>query len=274
MLELLRKYRTPLLAGCLILAALLFYSAHLRQRETTNVFERVLLGLTAPVQRGMDAFADGAAGVWGRFLGIFGNSPEVLRLAAENRRLRSELAHLAEIRLENERLSRLLDFREAIDIQARALPARVIAEDASSWFRTVLIDRGKRDGVREGLPVVVAEGVVGRVIRSTPRESRVLLITDASSAVAGLVQRTRARGVCRGQGDLLSFDFAMHWEEIEAGDLIVTSGMGGVFPKGLSVGTVRRVNLSEFGLFQNVEVTPAVDFYRLEEVLVLLQENR
>jgi len=274
MLELLRKYRTPLLAGCLVLAALLFYSAHLRQKESANAFERIVLGVTAPVQRGMAALIDGVSGGWSHFLGVFGHSPEVARLAAENRRLRSELGQLTEARLENDRLSRLLDFREATDIQARALPARVIAEDASSWFRTVLIDRGSRDGVQEGMPVVVAEGVVGRVIKSSLRESRVLLITDASSAIAGLVQRSRARGVCRGQGELLAFDFAMHWEEIEEGDLIVTSGMGGVFPKGLSIGTVKRVQLNEYGLFQSVEVTPAVDLYRLEEVLVLLKENR
>ena len=274
MLELLRKYRTPLLAGCLVLAALLFYSAHLRQKDSTNVFERIVLGITAPVQGGMAAFADGVAGVWSRFTGGFGSTQEMARLTAENRRLRSELEQLAETRLENERLSRLLDFRDATDIRARALPARVIAEDASSWFRTIVIDRGRNDGVKEGLPVVVAEGVVGRVIKSAADNSRVLLITDASSALAGLVQRSRARGVCRGRGDLLAFDFAMHWEEIEVGDLIVTSGMGGVFPKGLSVGTVQRVELNEKGLFQSVEVTPSVDFYRLEEVLVLIEDNR
>lgn len=274
MLDLLRKYRTPLLAGCLVLAALLFYSAHLRQKDTANAFERLVLGITAPVQGGLDTMIDGLAGVWSGFLGIFGSSPEVSRLSAENRRLRSELGHLVEVRLENERLGRLLDFRETTDIQARALPARVIAEDASSWFRTVVIDRGRKDGVTEGLPVVVAEGVVGRVIKSAADESRVLLITDASSAIAGLVQRSRARGVCRGRGDLLTFDFAMHWEEIEVGDLIVTSGMGGVFPKGLSIGTVKRVEMNENGLFQSVEVAPAVDFYRLEEVLVLLEESR
>jgi rod shape-determining protein MreC len=123
------------------------------------------------------------------------------------------------------------------------------------------------------MPVVVAEGVVGRVIKSASHESKVLLATDGSSAIAGLVQRTRARGICRGQGNQLSFDFAMHWEEIEEGDLIVTSGTGGVFPKGLTVGTVSRVSAGGFGLFKSVEVTPAVDFYRLEEVLVLLKEH-
>lgn len=272
MLDLLRKYRTPLLACGLVLVALLIYSAHLRQRESSNAFERTVLRVTAPVQYGVDAFADGIAGLWAHFLGSFGNSSEVARLDAENRKLRAEVAHLNEVRLENERLSRLLSFREETGIQA--LPARVIAEDASSWFRTVLIDRGSQDGVREGMPVVVAEGVVGRVIKSALRESRVLLITDASSALAALVQRTRARGVCRGQGESLTFDFAMHWEEIEAGDLIVTSGTGGVFPKGLAVGTVSRVERGGFGLFQGVEVTPAVDFFRLEEVLVLLGEKR
>jgi rod shape-determining protein MreC len=261
-----------LLAGCLILVALLFFSAHLRQRETANPFERTVLGLTAPVQRGMNAFIVGVAGFWGRIPGVFGNSAEADRLAAENRRLRSELDRLAELRLENERLGKLLAFREQAGIEA--LPARVIAEDASNWFRTVLIDRGSRDGVREGMSVVVAEGVVGRVLKSAPREARVLLITDASSALAGLVQRTRARGVCRGQGERLDFDFAMQGEEIEEGDLIVTSGMGGVFPKGLTVGTVSRVSQGGVGLFKSVEVTPAVDFFRLEEVLVLLGERR
>ncbi len=272
MLELLKKYRTPLLAGCLILVALLFYSAQLRQRGATSIFERVVLAVTAPLQGGVDALIDGVAGIWGRSRGFFGNADEVARLEAENRRLRTELQQCAEVRLENERLASLLAFRDAFGHQA--VPARVIAEDASSWFRTVMIDRGSLDGVGEGMPVVVAEGVVGRVIKTAPHESRVLLITDASSAIATLVQESRARGVCRGQGEKLTFDFAMHWEEIAEGDLIVTSGTGGVFPKGLAIGSVSHVSHGGLGLFQGVEVTPAVDFYRLEEVLVLLREGR
>jgi len=272
MLELLKKYRTPLLAGGLILVALLFFSAQLRERGATNTFERVVLSVTAPLQAGVDFLCDGVAGVWGDARGYFGNAGEVARLQEENRRLRVELQQLAEVRLENERLSRLLAFREASGMQA--IPARVIAEDASSWFRTVMIDRGSIDGIGEGMPVVVAEGVVGRVIKTAPHESRVLLITDASSAIAALVQESRARGVCRGQGEKLTFDFAMHWEEIAEGDLIVTSGTGGVFPKGLTIGSVSRVSQGGLGLFQGVEVTPSVDFYRLEEVLVLQRERR
>jgi rod shape-determining protein MreC len=121
------------------------------------------------------------------------------------------------------------------------------------------------------MPVVVAEGVVGRVVRSSPRFSRVLLVTDASSAVASLLQHNRARGVCRGQGELLVFDFVLRQEEVKVGDRVVTSGMGGVFPKGLVVGNVGSVERQEFGLFQAIEVIPSVDFSHLEEVLLLLR---
>ncbi len=138
----------------------------------------------------------------------------------------------------------------------------------SSWFRTIEIDRGSADGVIEGLPVIDAAGLVGRVVRSAPHSARVLLITDASSAVAVLVQDQRIRGVCRGQGGALALDFALLEDAIQVGDGVITSGLGGVFPKGLVVGYVRSVQREQFGLFQTVDVEPAVDFAHLEEVLV------
>jgi rod shape-determining protein MreC len=154
-----------------------------------------------------------------------------------------------------------------------ALPAQVIGEDASSWFRTVMLDKGSDDGLREGLPVVVAEGAVGRIIRCSPRESRVLLITDASSAIASLLQESRTRGISRGKGETVSLEFALRQDPVEVGELVITSGTGGVFPKGLVIGTVSRVVHDDYGLFQEVTVIPAVDFSRLEEVLILLKET-
>lgn len=269
MLELLRKYRTAGLAACFVLAALLLYSAQLRRRERTTLFEKTVLQLTAPFHKGLDVLWRGAADGWGRYLWLVTTEAENRRLSEDNRQLRAELATHEEIRLANERLRRLLAFRESVALPA--LPAQVIAEDATSWFRTVVLDKGSTDGVAEGMPVVVAEGVVGRVIRSAPHESRVLLLTDASSAAATLVQRTRTRGVCRGQGDGLSLDFTLRLADVAVGDRIVTSGTGGVFPKGLVVGEVTRVARGEYGLFQAVTVEPAVDFSRLEEVLVLLR---
>jgi rod shape-determining protein MreC len=271
MLELFRKYRTPLGAGFLVLTALLIYSANLRQRGRTTLFEKTVLQITSPLFKGVDAVSESLVGGWNQYLWLIDTEQENVRLQSENRRLAAELNSVEEIRLANERLRRLLEFRDSVDLPA--LPAQVIAVDASSWFRTVVIDKGNTDGVREGMPVVAAEGIVGRVIRSAPRESRVLLLTDASSAVASLVQRNRTRGVVRGQGDILTLDFALRQKDIEVGDRIVTSGTGGVFPKGLVIGEVTRAAREQYGLFQTVTVAPVVDFARLEEVLVLLKEN-
>jgi rod shape-determining protein MreC len=215
--------------------------------------------------------SESLVGGWNRYVWLIETEQENVRLQSENRRLAAELNNVEEIRLANERLRLLLEFKDTVDLPT--LPAQVIAVDASSWFRTVLIDKGDTDGIREGMPVVAAEGIVGRVIRSAPRESRVLLLTDASSAVASLVQRNRTRGVVRGQGDILTLDFVLRQKDIEVGDRIVTSGTGGVFPKGLVIGEVTRTAREKYGLFQTVTVAPAVDFARLEEVLVLLKEN-
>jgi rod shape-determining protein MreC len=272
MLDLFRKYRNHLLAGCFILLALLFYSANLRHRENTTLFENGVLLVTAPLQRGVDGVWDLFSNWWGDYLWLVRTRQENVRLRAENSRLRNELEGMEEIRLANQRLQRLLDFREGVDLPA--LPAQVVGEDASSWFRTVIIDKGTSDGVREGMPVVAAEGAVGRIVNAGAGTSRVLLVTDASSGVASLVQRNRTRGISRGQGDTMSLDFASRQSDIEEGDRIITSGTGGVFPKGLTLGKVTSVSTEGFGLFQNVVVAPAVDFSRLEEVLVLMKDDQ
>jgi rod shape-determining protein MreC len=264
-----RKNRPLLLGGVLLLAALLWYSVNLRQQDETNFMESLVLRATGPVQAAFDRVIMGIADIWGHYLHLVDTAQDNRTLVEENRTLRALLTQSDEVRLENARLRLLLEFKEAQEMAT--LPARVIAEDASSWFRTIMIDKGSNNGVVEGAPVVVAEGVVGRVVRSSPRFSRVLLITDASSAIASLLQDNRARGVCRGQGEQLVFDFVLRQEGVNVGDRVVTSGMGGVFPKGLVVGSVASVGRQDFGLFQSITVTPAVDFSHLEEVLVLLR---
>ncbi len=270
MLELLKKYRTPLLSGCLILIALLFYSANLRNQEKTTIFEQAVLQITAPLQEGISFSWGAVSGWWSEYIWLIDTQRDNDRLLTENRYLRSEVARMQEVSLANDRLRRLLQFKEEINLPT--VPAQVIAEDASSWFRTVVIDKGLKDGLREGLPVVVAEGAAGRIIACAPHQSRVLLITDASSAVAALVQRNRTRGVIRGQGDFLVLEYALRQADLAVGDEIVSSGTGDVFPKGVPIGRITRITREEYGLFQSVEVMPAVDFLRLEEVLILLKE--
>ena len=271
MFELFRRYRRQILICVLILTALLFYSANLRRGGASTIFERAILQVTTPLHSALDVVWKGAADVWTHYLWLIDTGYKNDQLVAENRQIKAELMQVQEIRLANERLRKLLDFKAGVNLVT--LPAQVISEDASSWFRTVVIDKGADDGVREGMPVVVAEGVVGRTIRVAAQQSRVLLITDASSAIASLVQKNRTRGICRGQGANLTLDFALRLEEITEGDLIVTSGIGGVFPKGLTIGHVEQVSVVAYGLFQPVSVKPTVDFSRLEEVLVLLKEK-
>jgi rod shape-determining protein MreC len=270
LLELFRKYRPYLLVGCLILAALLLYSSNLRHRHQTSLFERTILQLSAPLLRGYDSLNQGLDSLSSRYLWLVKTEQENQKLLKENQLLRQKLAALQEVRMSNLRLRKLLDFREETGLPA--VPARIIAVDASSWFRTVIIDKGRQDGLDEGQPVVVAEGVVGRIIKCAARQSRVMLITDASSAVAVLVQRSRTRAICRGEGTSLALEFAQRQDDIKVGDLIITSGTGGLFPKGLVIGRTSTVKRGSFGLFQTVEVKPLVDFSRLEEVLVLKKE--
>ncbi|GAB4563803.1 MAG: rod shape-determining protein MreC [Geothermobacteraceae bacterium] len=271
MLDFFRKYRLPLLAGALLLAVLLFYSYQLRQRSGLSLFHRGLLQLTAPFQRLVDSGIEAVADAWSHYLWLVDTARRNDELTEENRRLKARLASMTEVELANERLRRLLGFREHID--RPVLPAQVVGEDASSWFRTVVIDKGSEDGLRDGLPVVVAEGVVGRTFQTSAHATRVLLVTDASSAIAVLVQPTRTRAICRGRGQRLVLDFTPRTDQVSVGDTVITSGMGGVFPKGIPIGTVTEVSRGDYGLFQGVTLEPSVDFSRLEEVLVLLEST-
>lgn len=266
--DFIKRHRKIVLAVVLLFGMLLLYSYNLRHRGATTLFERTVLTLSTPLQGGVDVFAEEVSRLWTNYLWLVNARQENSKLLEQNRYLQGELATLAEIRLENIRLRRLLDFVD--DIDRPALPARVVSEDVSRWARTIVIDKGTEAGIHEGLPVVVAEGVVGRVIKTALNSARVLLITDASSALASLVQRTRTRGIARGAGELLSLDYALREADLETGDILITSGMGGIFPKGLVVGRVVAVEKGKFGLFQEVEIAPSADFSRLEEVLVLL----
>ncbi|NLC71941.1 MAG: rod shape-determining protein MreC [Desulfuromonadaceae bacterium] len=272
MLDWLRKFRKLVFAVILLVAALLFYSYHLRYRNQTTFFEKTVLEVTAPLQKGADYFFHTAGRWWDSYLWLVSTAEQNRLLLEENRRLRARLQELDEVALANERLQRLLEFRDTM--QLSALVAQVFAEDSTSWFRTVVINKGSADGVEEGMPVMVAEGVVGRILRVAPSESRVLLVTDPSSALGALVQKNRARGIIRGQGGYLTMEFTLRQKDIQVGDLIVTSGGGGVFPSGLPVGHVVRVGRPSYGLFQSVTVLPTADFFRLEEVMVLRREQK
>ena len=270
MRELFGKYKVYLLTGLFLLVALIFYSFNLKNKEHANSFERGVMNVMAPILR-MGAAGNGFVSV------VWSDYMDLVNVRKENKELRQSIKILNARQLEsrealiaNERLKRLLDLKTSL--QTPSLAASVIGEDGSPWFKTLVIDRGAADGLYEGLPVVDVDGVVGRLIKVAANSSRVLLVTDHASALAAVVQRSRARGVVKGAGgERCSLEFALRDEDVKVGDAVITSGIGGVFPKGLSVGEVTMVKKGTYGIFQTVEVRPTVNTARLEEVLVLLQ---
>jgi len=176
----------------------------------------------------------------------------------------------AELRYDatNRHLQKLLEFRP--HLPSGSITASIIGNSASSWFQSCLLDKGSADGIRKGMAVVTPLGVVGQVVSATSHSAKVLLITDANSGVDVLVQRTRARGIVSGSLENVTImKYVKRSEDIQEGDRLITSGLDAVFPKGLMVGTVVKVRKQNLGLFQSVEVIPAVISSQTEEVLVV-----
>ncbi len=272
MLDLIKKYRIHIVTGVALLAVFVFYSLNLKQKSHANAFERAVQNAMTPFYRVVDRANGTVTTVWEDYLDLVNVRQENKELRESVKILNARLLETHEAVLANERLKKLLDMKNTLHLPTMA--ASVIGEDGAPWFKSVLIDRGEADGLREGMAVVTSEGVVGQLVKVAAHSSRVLLLTDNASAVAVVVQRSRARGVVKGKGGgRCALDFAAHDEDVKVGDMVVASGIGGVFPKGMPVGEVTMVKKGDFGIFQTIEVRPAVNITRLEEVLVLLQQN-
>lgn len=205
---------------------------------------------------------------WPMELADFRFANEVLR--EQNLQLSIELAGLREAKLENERLRGLLDFKLRNQGRGEYLAAKVIARDPDRVVNTILIDLGYEDGVRERMPVVTAEGLVGRILETQLGTAVVQLLLDRNCRVSAVVQRaTRTQGIVKVEAGVFHLDNVPLRSDIEAGDDVVSSGLGGIFPEGLRVGTVASLGDEELGLFREVVLAPGVNFSSLEEVFVL-----
>ena len=209
----------------------------------------------------------------------------LVEVREENERLRARIDRLEEERqrlgaegIENRRLRSLLQLRERLG--GEVIPAEVIGKDVSPFFRVTRIelDRGESDHVRVGMPVVAARGLVGQVRRTFGRYCDVLLVVDRSSAVDVVVQRLGSRGMLRGTGEsdryMARIEHLRREDAVRVGDLVHTSGLGQRFPASILVGRITRIVRQDFGLWQEVEVTPAVDFSSLQDVLILTEGSR
>jgi rod shape-determining protein MreC len=190
------------------------------------------------------------------------------QLSAEVARLREENARLRPDAQENARLRTLLGFKQQLPY--RSLAARIIGRDPSQWFSTVLVDRGASEGVARDDPVITSDGVVGHVIETAGSWSRVLLVADPRSAVSAVLDRSREVGVAVGQGQaMLRLTYLSRDADVKPGDLVDTSGLGPIYPRGLPLGTV--VSTSRGTMFQDAVVRPLADLGHLEDVLIVVR---
>jgi rod shape-determining protein MreC len=265
---LLRYRRSVVLAGALVVAFLLMTLQVRHESAVAGVTRQVLLFVVSPFVRITSGTLQGVRTVWHDYVDLRGLRQENLRLQAEVTVLKRRTQQLEDQALETQRLQRLLGLRQAWP--GAYLSARVVGKDATNWFKSILVDRGSLDGVRRNMPVVTADGLVGRVVDVTPTASRVQLLTDPVSSVGGLVQRTRVTGIVSGNlGAGTRVRYLPLLADVVAGDEVVTSGMGGVFPKGIPLGRIMAVERKSGALFAEAALAPAAELGRLEEVMIL-----
>ncbi len=268
MWKLLRRARSVLFVVFLVILTFYIFSLNYR-RHYIDAIQNTFLTLTMPLFSAWTQVFRDVQQVFDRYINLVRTQEENELLRREVVRLENELLAYREAYIENQRLRRLLEFRDTL--RWKSLAAVVVLNDLTGWFQTAVINRGRRDGVIENAPVVSDEGVVGQILNVGENFARVMLVTDPASAVDVFVQRNRLRGIVVGK-DLQScaLKYVRNDADIRLGDLLVTSGKDGVFPEGLKVGVVGATYKDPIKMFQQVEVVPLAKLRAIGEVLVLL----
>jgi len=261
------RQRPGVVLGGAILLHVVLISAQVNTASGLPVLSVVTFGSFSEVQRGTMAIIDGVRGMWSGYVAL-------QQVQQENTALRQELQTM-QVRLQQERgeAQRTDNLRQLLELRDRAnldtVAAEVIAGAASIDFRTVTIDKGSSDQLATDMAVISPAGVVGRVILPTPRASKVQLLIDRNAAAGALIERTRVQGVVVGIGDgMMRMQYVPGTADVKTGDLVVTSGIDGIYPKGFVIGTIDHADRG-VGAYHEIVIRPAVDFSRLEEVLVV-----
>ncbi len=257
----------------LLLIPAVFLRANLRDPSELSWLDRALIQVSGPVQYVAEWSADGVTSVIEDYVYLVDVKSDNDHLRAENDRLRREMRALRADAQRVTQLESLLGMRERIATETRT--GRVIAKDISPSFRVVKlwVDQGEQAGLRAGMPVVADEGLVGQIRRVSGRFADVLLTIDPESHVDVVVGETRTRGRLEGLGKRSRYRCRIQFdrldEQVAVGDEVFTSGLGKKFPASILIGYISKIGDQEFGLHQEGEVTPSVDFTRLDEVLIL-----
>ncbi len=270
-----KRYRDTFLVVLLLAVPFFFLRASIRRPEDMNWLDQGLMRVAAPVQYVAAALARGVSNLFGDYVYLVDVKRDNNELSHEVARLRGENRELLDTRAENKRLRRLLGLRETI--AAETTSALVIGKDTTEYFRVaeIVLDH-PGVAIKQNMPVVALDGAVGVIKRVAGDSATVDLVVDSGFGVDVMVERTKARGFVRGIGDDSRYaarvEYVERTDEVEVGDLLVTSGVGCRFPAGIPVARVTEVIKRDFGIYQSVEARPTVDFSRLEEVLIVVSE--
>jgi rod shape-determining protein MreC len=268
-----KNYRTVILIGAVIVAALVLLSYSLNRDSGEGVVKNLALEAAAPVRKIFSAVIEGVDNAWERYVHLVG-------LVEENRNLKNKIAGMQTDLLlykegyqEAQRLQKLLSLQD--EYPYKFIAARVIGREQAALSKIIWIDKGSASGLKPGMPVLAPPGLVGRLTDVSWHSSKILLLIDENSNADVLVQRTRVQGIVRGAGSRgCVVRYISKMEDVKEGDLIVTSGLSNIFPKGLLVGRVSHVGHMDVGLFLQIRLVPFVDFTTLEEVMVLAADQR
>lgn len=263
-------WRNRIALALLILISVSVLVIHFRESDTgfLHNLQRFSVNLLSPLQAGSFSVARGVSNAW-RSVTEFGSLEDENRaLKKEIAELRRDTVELKELELENARLRK--DIGAPVREQFTTVFATVIGKSVNSWQATVILDKGSRDEVKTKMPVATADGLVGQVMSTTSNSCLVQLIMDQKSAVGVRLQNSRATGIIEGEGENeLKLNYFSKDVKVVKGEVVLSSGLGGLYPPGLVVGTVSKVGNLTNGMFQDVRVSPVVDFWTLEEVFII-----
>jgi rod shape-determining protein MreC len=233
---------------------------------------QLVIDITAPFQNLIAQMSGAVERFWLNYFQLINVREENAQLKAAVDSLKMENSRYLEMLSGHKRLEELLQFKQSIN--ELSLAARVIGLDPTGWFKSVIIDKGEDEGVRLDMSVVNADGIVGRVVSVSQNYAKVLLIIDQNSAVDCLVQRSRERGIAVGLStDICKLNYVQKSGDVAVGDIIVSSGLADIFPKGLPVGEVLNVKDVPGELFKDIDIRPTVNFSKLEVVLLIMKER-
>jgi rod shape-determining protein MreC len=264
------RNKKTLLILALLVAAFTLFAKGIEQKKRPSFFDRIVLTLfsfpLSITNKGINAVSN----TWNHYFFLVGLHDENIALKKRVSTLSIDSQLLQEQADENKRLRDLLVFRKKFE--HTMLPAEIIGRDPSGWFKTILVDKGSNDGIAKDTGVITPDGVVGRVIEVGLNSAKVLLLSDVNCYVDAVVKRTRTHGMVVGRGEnMCTLAYMLKTEDVALGDVIISSGINTIYPRGIIIGTVTKINRDRSGFFQSIEVQPAVDFSKLHEVLIVLR---